>query len=147
MDEAKIMPKTNKRDPFDVLNAAITPYLNYQVFDYETGKSLTVENNFDVVVKRKEWKESRYPEQYYELEDSDFKYTWYQNKEKSTSFTVKYPKNYKNVCVGIGFINESDVALENDPKYLDYDEGKIKYGKSGYYKKGKDTMSYMRLNK
>ena len=64
------------------------------------------------------------------------------------SFTVTYPKKSKDVCVGIGFVNKADVPESfTDNVNNQYWNGKVSYAKTDFYKQGKSTMSYMRLNK
>lgn len=121
------------------------PQVIYTVFDYQTGKSLEVENDLGVKVKRGERKNDFYPEQSVPtLEDPT---AWYRNyKTVSYSFTVTYPKDCKDVVVGIGFANCDSLGVMR-PDGVDnrYWNGEVPYGKTSYYKGGKKTMSYMRL--
>jgi hypothetical protein len=127
----------------------------YTVFDYQTGLSLEADNDLGVKVKDGKWKYTYYPKQ--TLTAAGEK-SWYRNnKTISYSFTVTYPKTCKDVVVGIGFTNhvavpdpwtddDGTVYYADDPDNT-YWDGKVPYGKTTYYKKGKKTMSYMRLNK
>lgn len=131
------------------------PYAFYTVFDYKTGMSLEAKNKLGVKVKGSKWKSSYYPKQYYtytgalagEYKKED---CWFSNcKTMSYSFTVTYPKKCKNIVVGIGFANRAEVPSEltTEPDNQYWTGKKTPYGKTSYYKKGKKTMSYMRLNK
>lgn len=129
-----------------------TPSQLYTVFDYQTGISLETKNELGVKVKGSKWKYSYYPKQKYkytgalekEYKDEE---QWLRNiKSVSYSFTVTYPKKCRDVVVGIGFANRVEVPSEiKDEVDNQYWEGKKPYGKTSYYKKGKNTMSYMRL--
>lgn len=129
------------------------PFAMYTVFDYSTGLSLDGENDCGVTVKSlSDWKCTYYPKQNYTFTFGDYsEESWLRNyKTISKSFSVTYPKKYKNVVVGIGFVNrtpdyESEETIPTDN--ILYDNQKAPYGKTDYYKKGKNTMSYMRLNK
>ena len=131
----------------------IEPVECFKVFDYKTGKTLMSNNKQNVYVSSGKWNCKYYPKQYYkytgvladEYKDEETYLEFL--KEASVSFTVTYPKKCKDVVVGIGFVNlaRSD-GWYQEKNYL-YNAGKTAYGKSNYYKKGKKTMSYMRLNK
>lgn len=123
------------------------PEAFYTVFDYNTGKSLEKKNEFGVKVKDgNNWKYTYYPKQTIIVA---LQKNWYRNvKTISYSFSVIYPKNYKDVVVGIGFANHTSVPEEwTDNVDNRYWEGEVPYGKTSYYKNGKKTMSYIRLNK
>lgn len=131
----------------------VSPLAFYTVFDYNTGISLDAKNNLGVKVKSGEWKTTYYSKQYYSYKGTlaseyEKKDCWIQNyKEASTSFTVTYPKDCKNVVVGIGFSNRPYVSSDfGDEKDAYFESLSIPYGKSIYYKDGKNTVSYMRLN-
>lgn len=133
------------------------PEAVYTIYDYQTGKSIEKKNNLGVKVKNGNWKYSYYPKQHFKCTDSliksyDPKYRkqlrdpWLRNKKTvSYQFTVTYPKDCKDVVVGIGFYNTPDSPLKKTLE-ANYWKGKEVYGKTLYYKKGKKTMSYMRLN-
>ena len=122
----------------------------YAVFDYQTGKTLEEKNKLGVNVKGSKWKWKYYPKQYYNPSGDRVDQDWIRNyKSISYSFTVTYPKNCKDVVVGIGFCpNDWEV---DDPYCSSYGssywKGDEPYGKTCYYKKCKNTVSYMRLNK
>lgn len=129
------------------------PRAMYTVFNYQTGKTLGIKNKSGVKVKGSNWKEIFYPKQYCYAAGDICGQWWYRNyKSISNSFTVIYPKKCKDVVVGIGLTNlsnkqegsEYDEPLSNNQKYW---KGKVPYGKTDYYKKGKKIMSYMRLSK
>lgn len=133
------------------------PEAVYTIYDYPTGKSIEKKNNLGVKVKNGNWKYSYYPKQHFKCTDRliksyDPKYRkqlrdpWLRNKKTvSYQFTVTYPKDCKDVVVGIGFYNTPDSPLKKTVE-ANYWKGKEVYGKTLYYKKGKKTMSYMRLN-
>lgn len=128
------------------------PHPAYFVFDYQTGMSLLRKNKKNVNVKGSNWKNTYYPKQFYKYTDDlmqeyNEKDLWYINyKNVSCSFTVTYPKTCKDVVIGIGFANTIDYPDSWNNYDYDYFNGKkIAYDKTSYYKKGKDTMSYMRL--
>lgn len=133
------------------------PEAVYTIYDYQTGKSTEKKNNLGVKVKNGNWKYSYYPKQHFKCTDRliksyDPKYRkqlrdpWLRNKKTvSYQFTVTYPKDCKDVVVGIGFYNTPDSPLKKTVE-ANYWKGKEVYGKTLYYKKGKKTMSYMRLN-
>ena len=133
------------------------PEAVYTIYDYQTGKSIEKKNNLGVKVKNGNWKYSYYPKQHFKCTDRliksyDPKYRkqlrdpWLRNKKTvSYQFTVTYPKDCKDVVVGIGFYNTPDSPLKKTVE-ANYWKGKEVYGKTLYYKKGKKTMSYMRLN-
>ena len=133
----------------------IEPVECFKVFDYKTGKTLMSNNKQNVYVSSGKWNCKYYPKQYYkytgDLADEYKAEETYLEflKEASVSFTVTYPKKCKDVVVGIGFVNLAGLDgnyVFQGKNYL-YNAGKTAYGKSNYYKKGKKTMSYMRLNK
>ena len=133
------------------------PEAVYTIYDYQAGKSIEKKNNLGVKVKNGNWKYSYYPKQHFKCTDRliksyDPKYRkqlrdpWLRNKKTvSYQFTVTYPKDCKDVVVGIGFYNTPDSPLKKTVE-ANYWKGKEVYGKTLYYKKGKKTMSYMRLN-
>lgn len=120
------------------------PNICSTVFDYQTGMSLDNKNDLGVSVKTSNVKVTYYPKQTIRVVDEK---SWYRNlKTFSYSFTVTYPKDCKDVVVGIGFANYIPVPDEwTDDVDNQYWDGKVPYGKTTYYKKGKKTMSYMRL--
>lgn len=155
-DNPKI--NTTSKQPYDDWNWGFTqPFPIYTVFDYQTGLSLENKNKKNVTIKDSDWKFKYYPKQYYKYSDEimqdnkDYKEKdlWLRNyKTINYSFTITYPKNYKDVVVGIGFVNTLDYPSDypdwnNDSKY--FSGKKITYDKTTYYKNGKNTMSYMRL--
>lgn len=129
------------------------PEAVYTIFDYQTGKSIEKKNNLGVKVKGGKWKYSYYPKQHIKCADNLIKLlkennydpdkVWTRNaKTVSYQFTVTYPKDCKDVVVGIGLYN-TPFTRTGDTNYW---KRKEVYGKTKYYKKGKKTMSYMRLN-
>jgi len=126
------------------------PQAVYTVFDYQTGKCIEKKNNLGVKVKGGKWKYSYYPKQTFQFTDECIKRekiksktTWLRNsKTISYQFTVTYPKDCKDVVVGIGFYP----YVGTQPQEKDYWNGKSVYGKTWYYQQGKKTMSYMRLD-
>ena len=126
------------------------PQAVYTVFDYQTGKCIEKKNNLGVKVKGGKWKYSYYPKQTFQFTDECIKRekiksktTWLRNsKTISYQFTVIYPKDCKDVVVGIGFYP----YVGTQPQEKDYWNGKSVYGKTRYYQQGKKTMSYMRLD-
>ena len=151
-------PKLNTKEKYTYIDwywGFTYPYLFYTVFDYQTGMSLEVKNDLNVKCKGSKWKYTYYPKQYFMYTDSimkDEKYKekncWYRNaKTLSYSFTVTYPKKCKDVVVGIGFSNMIDVPSQSkeEPENQYWTGKDTPYGKTDYYKKGKKTMSYMRL--
>ena len=122
----------------------------YTVFDYQTGKCIQNKNNLGVKVKDGKWKNSYYPKQTFQFTDECIKRekmksktTWLRNsKTTSYQFTVTYPKDCKDVVVGIGFYPYVGTL----PQEKDYWKGKSVYGKTWYYRQGRKTMSYMRLD-
>lgn len=121
----------------------VVPLAEFSVFDYSTGKSLEVSNNKGVKVNEgMGWKNTYYAKQ--RFTDSDGNDGYIENpKIQKVTFTVTYPKKYKNVVVGIGLINTSQVNY-----YLDYDEyweGNAKYGDRYAFTLGKKQISYIRL--
>ena len=123
------------------------PLEAFKVFDYKTGYTLVSNNKLGVKVSLSKWKTSYYPKQYFKM-ICDGKNNWIRLlKSSSVTFTLTYPKKYKDIVVGIGFSNRVDVSDEGAGDVVDYNSGKLPYGECEYYKKGKKTMSYMRLNK
>ena len=119
------------------------PLEAFKVFDYKTGYTLVSNNKLGVKVSLSKWKTSYYPKQYFKM-ICDGKNNWIRLlKSSSVTFTLTYPKKYKDIVVGIGFSNRED--YDSDVFY--YNSGKLPYGECEYYKKGKKTMSYMRFNK
>lgn len=120
------------------------------VIDYQTGKTLWGKNKLGVKVTGSKWKATWYPKQHYK------QYLWDKkkyvddtisfSKSSSFSFSVTYPKICKDVLVGIGFSNRVGGSEGSDVDDR-YQAGKAPYGKTTYYKGGRGTMSYMRLNK
>ncbi|MDY6156461.1 MAG: hypothetical protein SPH96_08030 [Agathobacter sp.] len=145
LKDVKIDRKKNEYD--DWAWGFTSPHAFYTVFDYQTGLELTEKNKLGVKVKDGKTKITYYPKQYYVYNEKGEK-TWIRNtKTISTSFTVTYPKNCKDVVVGIGFSNREYQEFDYYDDYEDeYFEGKIPYGESIHYQKGKKTASYMRLN-
>lgn len=133
------------------------PEAVYTIYDYQTGKSIEKKNNLGVKVKNGNWKYSYYPKQHFKCTDRliksyDPKYRkqlrdpWLRNKKTvSYQFTVTYPKDCKDVVVGIGFYNTPDSPLKKTVE-ANYWKGKEVYGNTFFYKQSKKTMSYMRLN-
>lgn len=130
------------------------PNAVYTVFDYQTGMSLEAKNKLGVKVKDGKTKFVYYPKQYYEYtgDEYDSEDSWLRNTKTITySFTVTYPKKCRDVVVGIGLVNRADVIPPKDayskklPDNRYWTGKKTPYGKTSYYKKGKKTMSYMRL--
>lgn len=127
------------------------PGATYTVFDYQTGKCIEKKNNLGVKVKGGKWKYSYYPKQRFQFTDECIKREkikskgkpWLRNtKTISYQFTVTYPKDCKDVVVGIGFYP----SVGTQPQEKDYWNGKSVYGKTWYYRQGRKTMSYMRLD-
>lgn len=151
LNEFKVPKKINAKAK-DIYNAvskySIEPKVFYTVFDYKTGKSLEESNKLGVKVKGSKWKQTYYPEQiYYSKEGKSIGPFGRSNtKTCSCSFTVTYPKKYKDIVVGIGIISVNSKE-ENNKTNTQYWDGKVPYGKTSMYKKGKKTVSYMRLNK
>ncbi len=148
----------------------IRPECFYTVFDYETGYNLEVKNDKGVNVTSGEWKSTWYGKQKYKVVTSkkanneSFK----NRKTAQVSFTVSYPKTAENVCVGIGFINaEGNEFLPTGNglqrigkggwadgyEIVDCDDDgnditkPWKWGKTDYYKQGKNSVVYARLPK
>lgn len=117
----------------------------YTVFNYQTGLSLESKNKLGVKVTRSKWKFTYYPKQYFIVHEQEAWYRAY--KTINYSFTVTYPKKCKDVCIGIGFVNKTENIPDMGTFNEEYWKGKQPYGKTDYYKNGKSTMSYMRLNK
>lgn len=122
----------------------------YTVFNYQTGKSLEVQNNkLGVKVKGSDWKTTYYPKQKYSYtgvlaEEYAGEDLWLRNyKTISCSFTVTYPKECQDVVVTVGFVNR--ISVKSSSTDDSYDKGTTPYGKTSYYKEGKKTTSYMRL--
>jgi hypothetical protein len=116
----------------------------FTVFDYQTGLSLEADNDLDVTVEEGKRKYTYYPWQKWSVSGKKGRYR--NVKTLSYTFTVTYPKDCEDVVVGIGFVNHVLVQdSDNDNADNLYWEGKAAYGKTTFYKKGKKTMSYMRL--
>ena len=114
------------------------------LFDYQTGKSLeTKRNKKKVKVKFGQWKYSYYPRQYYET--STHWYSWKNCRKATVKFVVSYPKKCTDVCACVGFLNAyvDRKQTKADKKYW---KGKGVFGKTTYYKRTKDTVSYLLLN-
>lgn len=128
------------------------PLEQIDLIDYKTGKAFSDKNKQGVKLTSSKWKYTYYPKQHYKQYDCDKKKfvdeTLSFTKTSSISFSVTYPKKYKDVVVGIGFVNTIYSLSENEQSadYFFY-ERKVPYGKTTYYKCGRGTMSYMRLNK
>lgn len=149
--------ENNKKTVDDWWWSFTQPLEAFKVFDYKTGKTLMSNNKLGVKVSSSKWKSTYYPKQFYNYTGSLAKE--YKNKKMSISllknssvtFSVTYPKKCKDVVVGIGFVNRNDVPKEfynwGSGEENRYNSGKVPYGKTSYYKEGKKTMSYMRLNK
>jgi hypothetical protein len=117
----------------------------FTVFDYQTGLCLEGDNDLDVTVDEGTWKYTYYPWQKWSVSGKEGRYR--NVKTLSYTFTVTYPKDCEDVVVGIGFVNHTLVPdSEKDAADNLYWKGKAAYGKTSFYKKGKDTMAYMRLN-
>ena len=151
-------PKMNTKEKYTYIDwgqGLTEPYPTCVIFDYQTGLDLCVKNNLKVKVKGGWGKVTYYPKQYFMYTDSIMKSEKYKEKDcwyrcrktASLSFTVTYPKKCKDVVVGIGFSNMIDVPSQSkEEPENEYWTGKdTPYGKTDYYKKGKKTMSYMRL--
>lgn len=149
-------PKISNADKIwydDWLWGYTSPNPIYTVFDYKTGMCLEGKNKRNVKVKDGGWKYTYYPQQFFQYTGEiakDYKQEdcWIKNiKSVKYSFTVTYPKKYKDVVVGIGFVNNCLVpnSFKNEPDNRYWTGKKTPYGKTSYYKKGKSTMSYMRL--
>lgn len=138
------------------------PQTYYTVFDYQTGKSLERKNKLGVkVAKNSKWKNTYYPKRYFEpfgalaewIQNQNpknwrtlmaRKNNWYRNiKSVSHSFTVTYPKDCKDVVVGIGFANMFNYQPDEEKGYW---KGQYPFGQCAYYKYGKKTTSFMRLD-
>ena len=157
-------PKFTKKTVKGYGYGTIEPMIVYSVFDYATGYNLEVKNDKNVVVKQNgETKIKYYKKQNLKHKIKPYK-DWYKNKKSaSNSFTVTYPKNNGDVCVGIGFINdhgndwlsyEDGLGKEDgwdSGYYTDFDDNDNeikkpwKWGSTAYYKRGKKTISYVRL--
>ena len=128
------------------LKTMAQPTSLYTVFDYQTGKTLEIKNKLGVKVKYYNTKAKFYPKQYYHFigaaaQWNPGEYWWHKAKEWTWKFTVTYPKDCKDIVVGIGFANMDGKKSDNG-----YWKGKYAYGKTNFYKYGKKTMSYMRLD-
>ncbi len=129
------------------LGSWFSPCTFHTLFDYSNGAALDEESaasKVGVKVKVNTSKTKRYPKQKYKVrwmkqDPSKYYNYWIQNVKSSTvSFTVTYPKTYKDLCVGIG----SAAACLDDwmwgydaDNWSDYD----RWGESLWYKKGSIT--------
>lgn len=137
----------------DSAGSMYVPFGAYTVFDYATGKSLENKKNakkVGVVSKKKKWKRTYYPKQHFQMswgEDTKKYDNWIRNlKEETFSFTVTYPKNYKNVVVGVGSSAAVNAGFWGASRYNHWDfwdDADNKWGKSDFYKKG--NFAYIRL--
>ena len=120
------------------------PYHFFTVFDYKTGKSLEVRNKRKEKMKCTRWKYRFYNKQYYS--SSGWTYSWRNTKQLKFAFSVKYPKSYTDICVGVGFFNCFDSRKETraDKKYW---RGTGVYGKTTCYRRGRDNTAYVLLSK
>lgn len=157
---------TRKTLESDAWSEVLTmPQMMYTVFDYQTGKSIEKKNKLGVKVKGSKWKSSYYPKQYYTPAGNLVDYIKYNNpknwrklladksrwwirnnKSTSYSFTVTYPKECKDVVVGIGFANIIDCYVGDASLDKPYWNGKATFDTSPYYQYGKKTISFMRLD-
>lgn len=156
LDNPKISKK-NKAEKY-LYGTLIEPHFACTVFDSKTGQNLYLKNKLGVKVKIiKDWQSTFYPKQYYTDRYTGEK-CWFRNyKTLNYSFSVTYPKSYKNAVVGIGFSNLCYGYDEGGANYtywngesFEYSNGewiKTTYYETDFYKKGQKTMSYMKLNK
>lgn len=127
-----------------------SPWEAYTVFNNKTGKTLEIDNDLGVQIESSKWKYTWYDEQVWT--NSAGETSWRNQKSCSYSFSVTYPKNCKDVVVGVGFAN--CYLLDVDTSGYDYGnaqndaqfwEGKATWKKSSYYKYGKDSFYYVKL--
>lgn len=121
----------------------------------QTGKSLEIKNKLGVKAKRlgKE-KLTYYPKQYYhyigylgkQLSAQENKYWYRKMKTSQYAFSVTYPKSKQDIVVGIGFASTDSGKSEMQESSFGYWDGQCSFGKSNYYKYGKKTISYIRLD-
>lgn len=110
------------------------------VFDSETGDCLECDNKYGVKYKEK---------------GLGWKYTYFSSKSRAVlgkkvplqlaktetlEFTVTYPKSYKNLAIGAGFVN---VTTKVDEADFDFWDGKKSYFDTVYYKQGENTVMYL----
>ena len=125
------------------------PNFYYTVFDYKTGKSIETGSD-KVTVKSDEGQWEYYPDQSYSvrMEDGSIQTETYQNvKSYKRTFTVTYPRKYKDAVVGIGFVNVMQGDTWEGTDNYNYWNGTVKYGKTNWYKiaKKEKTAAYIRL--
>ena len=157
-------PKFTKKTVKGYGYGTIEPQIIYSVFDYATGYNLEIENDKNVVVNQNGKTKIKYYKKQNLKHKLNNKKEWYRNKKSASySFTVTYPKNYGDACVGIGFFNDHgndwssyEDGLSEDEGwdsgyYTDYDDDDNeikkpwKWGSTACYKRGKNTISYVRL--
>lgn len=115
----------------------------YTVVDYNTGRCLedtATKSKFNVTVKDSDWE---YSEEI-KYEDTDGCEVTIDHYVK-TKVTITYPKNYKGLCIGVGGINQ--VVVNEDSVIMFSCVGTLPYGKTSYYKKGKNNSHWMRVTK
>ena len=110
----------------------------WSVADFNTGLSLEEKNDFDVRVKSSDKKIKK--KKYTEYADDHHTcclelYTIRYN------VSITYPENYDGLCIGVGGNNQINQSSA-DKKYW---VGKVKFGKTTYYKKGKKNSHWMRI--
>lgn len=110
----------------------------YAIVDYNTGKSLTANNNMDVYVQSGTWVYS--PKKYY----YDSHGCWVSTRSYTRTVKVTYPKNYKGLCIGVC----GNTVLKDTAKDNAFWNGKTTFGKTTYYdKKDKSVAHFMRVTK
>ena len=120
------------------------PFTNYYfaIVDYDSGKSLETDNDFGVTVKSGGWKYTKYKK------TTDSHGCWVRIAKNCTvKVTITYPKDYKSLCIGVGsnnlFVSKKSISRKSiDTKF---DNGKVKFGKTTYYTKGKSNSHWMRV--
>ena len=109
----------------------------FNIVDYNTGKTLLVDNKHDVTV---EFVNGWTPSKTTTYTDSDG--CWVKLHNTSVKLKITYPKDYKGLCIGVGGFTKLK-ATKNDEKF---NNGLISFAKTSYYsKKDKSVAHFMRV--
>lgn len=113
----------------------------YTVLDYVTGKSLECKNNeYGVKVKSGKWIYTYYKKN----KAKRYNGGWVRYPKTCTvKVTITYPKEYKDLCIGIGCMPYNI----GGNKYFGKNWNKeISFTQSAYYKKGKKYCHFMKVD-
>lgn len=113
----------------------------FTILDYTTGKSLECKNNeYGVKVKSGKWINTYYKKN----KAKRYNGVWVRYPKTCTAkVTITYPKEYKDLCIGIGCMPYNIGGNKFFGKNWNKE---ISFTQSAYYKKGKKYCHFMKVD-